>query len=70
MSDHPINQPAYTAERLRFFATAMEAEGFLSAARHMRNGADCIEQQAEALAARSRLSRHLIGCLEPRSNGT
>jgi hypothetical protein len=33
-----------TAERLRHFAGLMEAEGHLSAARHMRNGADEIER--------------------------
>jgi ubiquitin C-terminal hydrolase len=44
---HPDIDPA---ERLRFFADRMEAEGRLNVARHMRNGADEIERLRQRLS--------------------
>jgi hypothetical protein len=46
---HPDIDPA---ERLRFFAGLMEAEGRLNVARHMRNGADEIERLRHRLRDR------------------
>lgn len=46
-----------TAERLLHFAPLMEAEGHLSAARHMRNAAEEIKSLREKLADRSPLKR-------------
>jgi hypothetical protein len=52
MKYHPDIDPA---ERLRFFADCLEAEGRLNVARHMRNGADEIEH------LRQRLRDHVSG---------
>ena len=49
MKYHPDIDPA---ERLRFFANCMEAEGRLNIARHMRNGADEIEHLRQRLRDR------------------
>ena len=49
MKSHPDIDPA---ERLRFFADCMEAEGRLNVARHMRNGADEIDLLRQRLKDR------------------
>ena len=49
MKYHPDIDPA---ERLRFFADRMEAEGRLNVARHMRNGADEIDLLRQRLKDR------------------
>ena len=50
MKYHPDIDPA---ERLRFFADRMEAEGRLNVARHMRNGADEIDLLRQRLKDRA-----------------
>ena len=50
MKYHPDVDPA---ERLRFFADCMEAEGRFNIARHMRNGADEIEHLRQRLRDRA-----------------
>ena len=62
---HPDVDPA---ERLRFFADFMEAEGRLNVARHMRNGADEIEHLRQRL--RDRVSeRTATQVVQPRPHG-